>query len=138
MDASDTSFVVLASDGELSDTLLVRVTVAPACVYVLGDVGGSGIFNGIDITYMVAFFKGGPPPTVECICPPHGSLYVQGDINASCSFNGVDVSYGVTYFKGGPPPMPCPDCPPQGGPAVTGQRKGKTLTITSESNAELK
>ena len=72
----------------------------------------SGMFNGLDVTYSVAYFKGGSPPPYECECPPHGTWFVAGDVNASCSFNGLDVTYAVSYFKGGPPPQPCPDCPP--------------------------
>ncbi len=82
------------------------------CQYVIGDANGNEAFNGLDVTYSVAYFKGGPPPPFECDCPPHGTWYVAGDVNQSCSFNGLDVTYMVAYFKGGPPPHPCPDCPP--------------------------
>lgn len=114
----DTSFVVIASDGQLADTLEVVVTVISGCAYTVGDVNGSGTFNGLDVTYMVSFLKGGSAPTVECECPPHSQFYLQGDVNASCSFNGLDVTYSVGYFKGGSQPMPCPDCPPAGGAAA--------------------
>jgi hypothetical protein len=83
----------------------------PICDYVVGDANGNGSLNGLDVTYSVAYFKGGPPPPFECDCPPHGSWYVAGDVNQSCSFNGLDVTYMVAYFKGGPAPNPCPDCP---------------------------
>lgn len=89
----------------------------PACDYVVGDVNASDSYNGLDITYGVAFFKGGPAPLYECECTPGNTWYVSGDVNASCSYNGLDITYGVAYFKGGPDPMPCPDCPPN--PAVT-------------------
>ncbi len=82
------------------------------CSYVVGDVNGSSMFNGLDVTYAVSYFKGGPPPVLLCECPPHGAWYVAGDVNGSCTFNGLDVSAAITYFKGGPPPIPCPDCPP--------------------------
>jgi hypothetical protein len=81
------------------------------CSYVVGDANGNEAFNGLDVTYSVAYFKGGPPPPYECECTPGNTWYVAGDVNQSCSFNGLDVTYMVAYFKGGPPPHPCPDCP---------------------------
>ncbi|UCE66689.1 MAG: hypothetical protein JSU85_01335 [Candidatus Zixiibacteriota bacterium] len=89
----------------------------PGCDYVVGDVNGSSGYNGLDITYGVAFFKGGPAPLYECECTPGNIWYVSGDVNGSCNYNGLDITYGVAYFKGGPDPMPCPDCPPN--PAVS-------------------
>jgi hypothetical protein len=84
------------------------------CDYVVGDVNGSSSYNGLDITYGVAFFKGGPVPPYECECTPGNTWYVAGDVNNSCSYNGLDITYGVAFFKGGPDPMPCEDCPPVG------------------------
>jgi hypothetical protein len=86
----------------------------PGCHYVIGDANDNDQFNGLDVTYAVAYFKGGPPPPYLCECP-HGigdSWYVAGDVNASCDFNGLDVTYMVAYFKGGTDCQPCPDCPP--------------------------
>jgi hypothetical protein len=91
----------------------------PICDYVVGDVNASDSYNGLDITYGVAFFKGGPAPLYECECTPGNIWYVSGDVNASCSYNGLDITYGVSYFKGGPDPMPCPDCPPNPPVAVS-------------------
>ncbi len=82
------------------------------CSYVIGDANGNGSFNGLDVTYSVAYFKGGPPPPYSCECTPGNTWYVAGDVNQSCSFNGLDVTYMVAYFKGGPAPHPCSDCPP--------------------------
>ncbi len=82
------------------------------CIYVTGDINGSNTFNGLDVTYGVGYFKGGPPPSYSCECTTGHSWFVAGDINGSCSFNGLDITYGVAYFKGGPTPGPCPDCPP--------------------------
>ncbi|UCE66688.1 MAG: hypothetical protein JSU85_01330 [Candidatus Zixiibacteriota bacterium] len=84
----------------------------PGCDYVAGDVNGSGGYNGLDITYGVAFFKGGAAPLYECECTPGNIWYVSGDVNGSCNYNGLDITYGVAYFKGGADPMPCADCPP--------------------------
>lgn len=84
-----------------------------ACEYAVGDVNWSGSFNGLDITYGVAYLKGGNPPLCEpcALCP---DWYYCGDVNASCSYNGLDITYGVSYLKGGPALMPCDDCPPAG------------------------
>jgi len=64
--------------------------------YVRGDVNCNNVLNGLDVIFMVNFFKGGPPP-----CPP----IVRGDVNGNCVFNGLDVGYLVNYLKGGPPPV---------------------------------
>jgi hypothetical protein len=98
-------------------TIIIPVTLevtgqSGGCDYAIGDVNNSGTFNGLDVTYSVAYLKGGPPPPYPCECTPGHTWYVAGDVNASCSFNGLDVTYMVAYFKGGPAPNPCPDCPP--------------------------
>jgi parallel beta-helix repeat protein/predicted outer membrane repeat protein len=82
------------------------------CLYVVGDANSSGAFNGLDVTYGVAYFKGGPPPPYECECTPGNIWYVGGDVNGSCSYNGLDITFAVAYFKGGQDPIPCPECPP--------------------------
>jgi len=86
------------------------------CVYVPGDANGSDVTNGLDVTYMVNWLKGGPnaPPDI-CDCPPNGVIYAAADANGSCVFNGLDVTYLVNYLKGGPnAPRGCTDCPPAG------------------------
>jgi hypothetical protein len=75
-----------------------------------GDVNGN---NGLDITYGIAYFKGGSDPLCPD-CPPCNSWHYCGDVNGSCGYNGLDVTYGVAYFKAGPGPIHCPDCPPNG------------------------
>jgi hypothetical protein len=81
------------------------------CQYTPGDANDNGAFNGIDVSYSVGYFKGGPPPPYSCLC--NGSTwYVAGDVNGNCAFNGIDVSYMVSYFKGGAAPIPCPECQP--------------------------
>ncbi len=89
------------------------VTPLPCSGYVVGDANGNGALNGLDVTFSVAYFKGGPPPPYSCECTPGNTWFVAGDVNASCSFNGLDVTYMVAYFKGGPALIPCPDCPPE-------------------------
>ena len=90
--------------------------VANACQYVVGDVNGSGAFNGLDVVWAINYYEGEPPPPYSCECPPGSGRYwyVAGDVNSTCNFNGLDVTYMVGYFKGGPAPIPCADCPPAG------------------------
>ncbi len=99
--------------GHVPVTLNVA-SAGPNCDYVPGDVNGSSSYNGLDVTFSVAYFKGGAPPGYSCECTPGHTWHVSGDVNGSCSFNGLDVTYGVAYFKGGTGPMPCADCPPGG------------------------
>ena len=117
----------------------VTIGVDVPCEYVVGDVNGSGLFNGSDITYGVAYFEGGgPPPVYECECTEGDIWYVAGDVNGSCSYNGLDITYGVAYFKGGPPPIPCSDCPPYGiGILSDGRNAGSFKTIATEMNSEI-
>jgi hypothetical protein len=82
------------------------------CSYVVGDANGSNTFTGLDVTYSVRYFKGGPSPSYSCECTPGNTWFVTGDVNGSCSFSGLDVTYMVRYFKSGPGPIPCGDCPP--------------------------
>ena len=84
-----------------------------SCHYVPGDINSDSTFNGLDISFMVTYFKGGLRPSYICDCPPDSNWYVAGDVNGSCVFNGIDVTYSVAYFKGGPAPVPCPECPPE-------------------------
>jgi len=96
---------LIASEGSFADFTLHSD-------YIVGDVNGSGSYDGLDITYGVSFFKGGPPPPYECECMPGNTWYIAGDVNGSCGYNGLDITYGVAYFKGGDAPIPCGDCPP--------------------------
>jgi hypothetical protein len=84
----------------------------PQCNYIVGDINNSGNLNGVDVTYGVSYFKGGPAPPYSCECVPGNTWFVAGDVNASCNFNGVDITYLVSYFKGGSAPRPCPECLP--------------------------
>jgi hypothetical protein len=96
--------------GESEDYSIVIGT-GGGCDYVVGDVNGSDNYNGLDITYGVAFFKGGSEPLCD-ECPPCSGWHYCGDVNGSCNYNGLDITYGVAYFKGGDAPIPCADCPP--------------------------
>ena len=84
----------------------------PSCGYIIGDVNGTGSYNGLDITYGVAYLKGGDAPTYECECIPGNTWYVSGDVNNTCNYNGLDITYGVAYLKGGSGLEPCADCEP--------------------------
>jgi hypothetical protein len=77
-----------------------------ACEYTIGDVNASNMYNGLDITYGVAHFKGGSAPMCED-CPLCPDWPYCGDVNGSCSYNGLDITYGVQTEL-----FPCPDCPP--------------------------
>jgi hypothetical protein len=97
------------------ETTFVNVPMAPigGCSYVPGDINGNGSANGIDVTFGVAYFKGGTPPPIQCPCPPHGDMYVCGDVNGNCAFNGIDITFYVAYLKGMQPELLfCTDCPP--------------------------
>jgi hypothetical protein len=77
-----------------------------------GDANGSGICTGMDVTYLVRYFKGGPPPPDRCQCPPPDFLYLSADANADCSVSGLDITYLQRFFKGqGPAPDFCYQCP---------------------------
>jgi subtilisin family serine protease len=64
-----------------------------------GDANGSGSATGLDVSFLVNYFKGrnsGPDPLLA------------GDANGSCTTTGPDVTYLVRYFKGiGPAPRRC-------------------------------
>ena len=64
--------------------------------FIPGDANDSGSLNGLDVTFLVAYFKG------TGSAPP---MRLQGDANGSCDVNGLDVVYLVSYFKGGPAPF---------------------------------
>ena len=95
----------------------VHFEIEGVCAYMPGDVNGTGEANGVDVVFMVNYFKGlGDAPREEC--PPcenigDNMLYPQGDVNGSCAWNGVDVTYFVNYLKGiGPSLRFCDQCPP--------------------------
>jgi len=98
----DTTFWVVASDGQISDTLLVFLTVKSNCNYLLGDINGDGQRAGGDVIFGVRYFKGiGNPPSDSCYLDSTGAfLYVSGDCNGNCEFRGSDITRLVAYFKG--------------------------------------
>ncbi|UCC78870.1 MAG: dockerin type I repeat-containing protein [Candidatus Zixiibacteriota bacterium] len=76
---------------EACDTNLVR-----------GDANQSGALNGLDVTYLIIYFKGGSSICLGCPC--------LADANNDGNVNGLDVVFLVSYFKGGTAPDP-PNCP---------------------------
>jgi len=65
--------------------------------YYPGDADNSGVVNGIDVIYLVNYFKGTNPPP---------DPYLGGDSNGDCWVNGPDITYLVRYLKGiGNPPF---------------------------------
>jgi hypothetical protein len=99
----------------LCDTTVVDVTllVSGCCEYVIGDINASEHLNGLDVTYGVAYFKGGPEPPYYIECWPGYWLFAAGDVNGSCTFNGLDILALVNYFKGYLADLtPCASCPP--------------------------
>jgi hypothetical protein len=101
-------------DPDLESRVCTRILpVLRGCDYIAGDVNANGQTNGIDVVFLVNFFKGGVAPPITCDCFPHGALYTAADANGDCSVNGLDVSYLVNFFKGGEALLYCSDCPPQ-------------------------
>jgi hypothetical protein len=88
----------------------VSILINLSCVYAIGDVNGSDNYNGLDVTYGVAYLKGGNPPLCEP-CPLYPDWHYCGDVNGSCDYNGLDITHGVAYLKGGAGLIRCEDCP---------------------------
>lgn len=64
--------------------------------YYAGDANGDGLVNGLDVVFLVNYFRGsGPTP----------DPMLAADANGDCMVNGLDVLYLVAYFKGGPEPF---------------------------------
>lgn len=87
---------------ELLPKILVRDSLCVAACdsnQVRGDANSSGSLNGLDVTFLINYFKGGASVCLGCPC--------EGDANNSGNVNGLDVVFLVNYFKGGPAPVPC-------------------------------
>ena len=105
------SDIVITPDG----TTIINLTLSflQNCDYVPGDVNGNGVCTGNDLTYVFAWYRGGPPPPYTCECFPGWIWWPAADYNGTCSFNGLDISLMIAYFKSGSlEPIPCADCPP--------------------------
>ncbi len=111
--AGDFHYICTFHPGLMTGTLhVLDTTTTGGCHYVIGDANGSGSANGLDVTYMVNYFKGGAAPPLTCDCPNHGIIYAGADANGSCTVNGLDVTYMVNFYRGGAPLQYCVDCPP--------------------------
>ena len=114
--APDTiNFTAIAFDitGDTASKDLSLEILAGGASYIPGDVNGNGIANGLDIIYLVNYFKGtGDSPPYIADCGPYGAFYAACDVNGNCAVNGVDIIYFVLFLKGGSPLLFCPDCPP--------------------------
>ncbi|MEM4259639.1 MAG: S8 family serine peptidase [Candidatus Woesearchaeota archaeon] len=88
------SFEITVSDGEYSE--ITRFNVMVLDYFIPGDANCNGVVNGMDVTYMINYFKGNQP------APYCGLLSI--DTNGDCNTNGIDVTYLVRYFKGGGSP----------------------------------
>jgi hypothetical protein len=109
---ADINGIVVVAGGTANVSFNMQLVGGLGCHYVIGDANQSGTFTGLDVTYSVRFFKGGPHPPYSCECTPGNTWYVSGDVNGSCTFSGLDITYMVRYFKGGAAPIPCASCPP--------------------------
>ncbi|UCE67397.1 MAG: carboxypeptidase regulatory-like domain-containing protein, partial [Candidatus Zixiibacteriota bacterium] len=127
---STISNIVITSNN--TTTLDVTLTFQHQCDYRVGDVNGSWSYNGLDVTYSLAYFKGGSQP-MDCLCEctPGDWWYVCCDVNGDCECNGFDITYAVFYLKGGPGPIPCPDCPP-----INPVSKEKPKKASTASNSD--
>ena len=110
MEVSDTCQLINFGSSQVSNPqgtdVLPRILVRDSlCVEpcdpntVRGDANRSGSLNGLDVTFLINYFKGGPSICLACPC--------EGDANNSGQINGLDVVFLVNYFKGGPAPDPC-------------------------------
>ena len=71
--------------------ILARLQTNGGPSYLPGDANGSGDVTGLDVVFLVRYFKGmGPAP----------DPLLRGDANGSCTTTGLDVTYLVRYFKG--------------------------------------
>ena len=105
-----------APQGTVNIPVTFVVTGVGGCSYIPGDINNFGGANGIDVTYGVAYLKGGNPPPIDCNPPcavAYDPFYAAMDVNATCSTNGIDITYFVAYLKGLQPSLLyCDDCPP--------------------------
>jgi hypothetical protein len=79
----------------IDNTGLVRIGGIPEgpgfmTILVPGDANSNGAANGLDVTFLVNYFKGYQAP----------DPILAGDANGNCHTNGVDVVYLVNYLKG--------------------------------------
>jgi hypothetical protein len=103
--------IIITPGGTIVVNLVLRFI--NNCDYIPGDANNDEVFNGYDITFLIAWLKGGPPPPYSCECRPDWIWWPAVDYNCSCSFSGLEITYIISQFKySGGQACPCPDCPP--------------------------
>jgi len=68
--------------------------------FIPGDVNDDQAVIGSDVTFLVNYFRGGPPPPVEI-----EGFFPAADVNGDCRNIGSDVTYLVNFFRGGDAPV---------------------------------
>lgn len=73
-------------------------TACDTCLFICGDVDGSGYVNASDIAYLIRYiYKHGPSPVD----------YKMADVDDSGTINILDVTYFLNAFYKGGPPLNC-------------------------------
>jgi len=110
------------------------------CDYIPGDLNDNGAANGIDVTFGVAYLKGGTLPPVNCAppagpCPQGDPFFAAGDVNGSCAFNGIDITFFIAYLKALQPALLyCPTCPPPEAGALSTSNQEQVKLYQEKAN----
>lgn len=113
------------------------------CDYVPGDCDGDGNARQLtDVTSMISFYRGPPPPQYACECPGWGEYYPHADVDGNCvPFELTDVVISIAAYRGPEPLEGCGDCPgtdrlrPGGGdqlPVVPGIKTKRKMGSASQ------
>jgi hypothetical protein len=112
--ARDNQLNTCYSPWEAPDSYYSFMVVGPLlCPYIAGDVNDNGAVNGLDVIYLVNYFKGGAAPPLSCD-NGNGPIFVEADINGNCVVNAADITYLVNFFLGRNTIDYCPTFPPGG------------------------
>lgn len=86
---------------KIDEVILTDITASYGSECVPGDANGNGIFNALDVTYLINYlYKHGPAPKPYPIS--------SGDANCNCTINALDVTYLINYlYKHGHHPCDC-------------------------------
>ena len=94
---SDTTGYII--EPRLLENSQICVAPGPCAGHPRGDANCSGQLNGLDVVFLVNYFKGSGR-SFCCLC--------SADANANGMVNGIDITYIVNYLRGrGPAPPPC-------------------------------
>jgi hypothetical protein len=97
------SIKVLDEAGNCSALSNSPLKVAAAGNFIPGDANNTGVVNGLDVVFLVNYFKGGLP-----IPEP----ILRADCNGNCEVNGIDVVYLLLYLHGSSNPPIQGNCAP--------------------------